>query len=225
MKWIITIFACFGLLMMTNQAFSSTNSPMKDLTQFDQPFLLGDWYLLNPAPEETEENFLAIKLNFESDYTFAIDIQKKDYTVDHWEGMYTANDDTLILGFNTDDPQSYRYRTNHNLLFLNGVTFTKALPNALAGMWSSTSLSGRDLYKDNLKEVVLILQPDFVFLFKASSKDGNETIHQGVYYMEGDHLVLLYESGEQDTRYTLNKDQLTLDVEGGSMYAVLDRIR
>jgi len=224
MKWITVIFACIALTI-TGQSFGSMNGPIKDLTQFDQPFLLGDWYLLNPAPEESEENFLAIKLNFESDYTFSIDIQKKDYSVDHWEGMYTANSDTLILGLNSDDPQVYEYQSNHNLLFLNGVTFTKALPNALAGMWSSTSLSGRDLYADKLTEVLLILQADFVFLFKASGSDGNETTHQGVYYMEGDHLVLLYEDGEQDTRYTLQQDQLTLDMEGGSMYAVLNRIR
>jgi hypothetical protein len=35
----------------------------------------------------------------------------------------------------------------------------------------------------------------------------------------------MYEDGEQDTRYTLNQDQLTLEVEDGSMYAVMDRIR
>ncbi len=224
MKWITIIFACLSLVV-TSSTYGARDGATRDLTQFDQPFLLGDWYLLNPDPESTEENFLAIKLNFESDYTFAIDIQKKDYSVDHWEGFYTANSDTIILGLHSDDPQVYEYKSNHNMLFLNGVTFTKALPNALAGMWSSNTLSGRDLYEDKLKEVLLILQPDFVFLFKASGVDGNETIHQGVYYMEGDHLVLLYESGEQDTRYTLNNDQLTLDVEGGSMYAVLDRIR
>jgi len=223
MKWITVIFACLGLTM-TSPAFSSGDGPLRDITQFDQPFLLGDWYLLNPDPESTQEDFLAIKLNFESDYTFAIDIQKKDYSVDHWEGLYTANNDTIILGVQSDDPQVYQYKSNHNLLFLNGVTFTKALPNALAGMWSSISLSGNDRYSDQLTKVLLILQPDFVFLFKASGSDGNETVHQGVYYMEGDHLVLLYESGEQDTRYTLNKDKLTLDMEG-SMYAVLDRIR
>lgn len=224
MRWITIIFACIALTI-TGQSFGSMNGPIKDLTQFDQPFLLGDWYLLNPAPEESEENFLAIKLSFESDYSFSIDIQKKDSSVDHWEGMYTANSDTLILGLNSDDPQVYEYKSNHNLLFLNGVTFTKALPNALAGMWSSTSLSGQDFFADKLTEVLLILQPDFVFLFKASGSDGNETTHQGVYYMEGDHLVLLYEDGEQDTRYTLQQDQLTLDMEGGSMYAVLNRIR
>ncbi|EMX0220234.1 hypothetical protein AAFZ21_000190 [Vibrio fluvialis] len=224
MKWVMMIFACLSLVS-TGPAFSVNDYDNRDLTQFDQPFLLGDWYLINPNPEESRENFLAIKLNLESDYTFAIDIQKKDYSVDHWEGMYAANNDTIILGLNSDEPQVYAYKGNHNLLHLNGVTFTKALSNALAGIWSSTSLSGDDLSSGNIQSVDLILQPDFVFLFRASGSNGIEAIHRGVYYTEGNHLVLMYEDGEQDTRYTLNQDQLTLEVEDGSMYAVMDRIR
>src|SRR5690606_6410823 len=81
MKWVMMIFACLSLVS-TGPAFSVNDSDNRDLTQFDQPFLLGDWYLINPNPEESRENFLAIKLNLESDYTFAIDIQKKDYSVD-----------------------------------------------------------------------------------------------------------------------------------------------
>ncbi|MCG6216330.1 hypothetical protein [Vibrio furnissii] len=224
MKWIMMIFACLSLVF-TSPAFSVTDSNSKDLTQFDQPFLLGDWYLVNPNPEESRENFLAIKLNFSSDYTFAIDIQKKDYSVDHWEGMFAANNDTIILGLNSDEPQVYEYKGNHNLLHLNGVTFTKALSNALAGIWSSTSLSGNDLSAESIQSVDLILQPDFVFLFRASGDNGTEAIHRGVYYTEGNHLVLMYEDGEHDTRYTLNQNQLTLEVEDGSMFAVMDRIR
>jgi hypothetical protein len=71
----------------------------------------------------------------------------------------------------------------------------------------------------------LVLQPDFVFTFRVANESGEEAIHQGVYYTEGDHLVLLYEDGEHDTRYTLNSDVLTLEGEEGGMYAVLNRIR
>ncbi|TOB46829.1 hypothetical protein CGK05_24915, partial [Vibrio parahaemolyticus] len=80
------------------------------LSHFDTPFLIGDWYLMNPRPDESAENFRAIKLSLGSDYTFSIDIQKKDYSVDHWEGMYNANEDTIVLGLNTDEPQIYAYR-------------------------------------------------------------------------------------------------------------------
>lgn len=224
MKGIIVIFACLSLVF-TSPTWSKNGTDNRDLTQFDQPFLLGDWYLINPNPQESSENFLAIRLNLESDYTFAIDIQKKDFSVDHWEGIYAASNDTIILGLNSDEPQVYAYQGNHNLLHLNGVIFTKALPNALAGIWSSSSLSGNDLSAGNIHSVDLILQPDFVFLFRASGQDGLEAIHRGVFYTEGNHLVLMYEDGEQDTRYSLNQDQLTLEVEDGSMYAVMDRIR
>jgi hypothetical protein len=220
MKWIGLISLIFSFSVFGNQARDNS-----DLTQFDQPFLLGDWYLVNPNPQESKENFVAIKLSLDSNYSFKIDIQKKDYTVDHWEGLYTANEDTLILGLNTSEPQVYEYSSNHNLLNLNGVVFTKALPNALAGMWSSEALSGDELVASDVDQVDLLLQPDFVFMFRVSNDSGDEAIHQGVYYTEGEHLVLLYENGEHETKYKLNSDTLTLEMEEGALYAVLNRIR
>lgn len=212
-------------LILSFSVFGNEARDNSDLTQFDQPFLLGDWYLINQNPEESKENFLAIKLSLDSNYSFKIDIQKRDYSVDHWEGFYTANDDTLILGLNTSEPQIYEYSANHNMLNLNGVMFTKALSNSLAGMWSSQQLSGDDMSANDVHQLDLILQPDFVFMFRVSNDDGDEAIHKGVYYTEGEHLVLLYENGEHETTYTLNSDTLTLEMEQGAMYAVLNRIR
>ncbi|NOH96247.1 hypothetical protein [Vibrio sp. 99-70-13A1] len=220
MKWILILLTCFSL-----NAWSSEVKDNTDLSHFDLPLLLGDWYLLNPEPDSAAENFLAIKLTLDSNYTFKIDIQKKDYSIDHWEGMYTANDDTIILGLNTSEPQVYAYSSNHNMLNLNGVMFTKALPNALAGIWSSAELSGDDLRASNIKKMDLVLQPDFIFMFRVSDDLGGEVVHRGVYYTEGNHLVLLYENGEHDTTYTLNSDVLTLEGQEGDMYAVLNRIR
>ncbi|SDG94795.1 hypothetical protein SAMN04488136_10580 [Vibrio xiamenensis] len=220
MRWTLIIIACLSL-----PALGTKLKDNSDLTQFDQPFLLGDWYLINPNMENPTENFRAVKLSLDSNYNFSIDIQKLDYSVDHWEGLYTANDETLILGVNSSDPQAYQYESNHNMLNLNGITFTKALPNSLAGIWASAHLSGQDVESSKLNSVDLILQPDFVFMFRVSNTNGTEAIHQGVYYTEGDHLVLLYEDGEHDTRYTLNRDTLTLELEEGDVYAVLNRIK
>ncbi|WP_394250866.1 hypothetical protein [Vibrio profundi] len=220
MRWMLIFLACISLGVASNE---STNKG--DLSYFDQPLLLGDWYLVNQNPDEGSENFLAIKLSLNSNYSFKIDIQKKDYSVDHWEGLYTANEDTIILGLDSSEPQVYAYSSNHNMLNLNGVMFTKALPNALAGIWSSEVLAGEDLLASNVQKMDLILQPDFVFMFRVSDDVGGEAVHRGVYYTEGNHLVLLYENGEHDTTYTLNSDVLTLEGEEGDMYAVLNRIR
>jgi hypothetical protein len=218
---LITLILCFFALNVSAQSPRDNN----DLTQFDQPFLLGDWYLINPNPDESANSFLAIKLSLGSNYSFSIDIQKQDYSIEHWEGLFAANEDTIILGLNSDEPQVYNYDGNHNMLNLNGVVFTKALPNALAGIWSSVIVEGDDKSADRISRMDLILQPDFVFTFRVSSDDGDEAIHSGVYYTEGDHIVLLYKNGEHDATYTLKEDKLTLDVEGGDMYAVLNRIR
>ncbi len=220
MRWPLIIFAVFSVA-----AFSAPSKDNNDLTQFDLPFLLGDWYLVNPNLQKPQEDFRSVKLTLNSNYQFTIDIQKLNYTIDHWQGLYTANSETLMLGADSSEPQVYQYRANHNLLTLNGITFTKALPNSLAGIWSSARLSGNDVLSEALHSVDLVLQPDFVFMFRTSNTQGLEAVHQGVYYTEGDHLVLLYEGGEHDARFTLNRDTLTLEVENGDFYAELNRIR
>ncbi|PMM38910.1 hypothetical protein [Vibrio splendidus] len=227
MKWILLFLSCVSFVAFGSEVASSAQQSKSDsnLSHFDLPLLLGDWYLMNPEPEQDTENFRAIKLTLDSNYSFTIDIQKKDYSVDHWEGLYNANGDTLILGLNTSEPQIYAYSSNHNMLNLNGVLFTKALPNALAGIWSSAELSGSDLSASNIQKMDLVLQPDFVFMFRVSDEVGSEVVRRGVYYTEGDQLVLLYENGEHGTRYTLNSDVLTLQGEEGDMFAVLNRIR
>ncbi len=222
MKWLLTLLAALTLSSVYAQ---DTSTKSADLTYFDTPLLLGDWYLVNPNVEESREDFRAIKLTLNSKYEFQIDIQKRDYSIDHWEGIYTANEDTIILGLNTDEPQVYQYESNHNMLNLNGVTFTKGLPNALAGIWSSAQLSGEGMIANQINKMDLILQPDFVFMFRVTSEDGDESVKKGVYYTEGNHLVLLYENGEHDTIYVLDTDQLTLQEESGEMLAVLNRVR
>ncbi|ELP6988334.1 hypothetical protein QTU65_002816 [Vibrio vulnificus] len=222
MKWLLTLLAALTLSSVYAQ---DTSAKSADLTYFDTPLLLGDWYLVNPNVEESREDFRAIKLTLNSKYEFQIDIQKRDYSIDHWEGIYTANEDTIILGLNTDEPQVYQYESNHNMLNLNGVTFTKGLPNALAGIWSSAQLSGEGMIANQINKMDLILQPDFVFMFRVTSEDGDESVKKGVYYTEGNHLVLLYENGEHDTTYVLDTDQLTLQEESGEMLAVLNRVR
>lgn len=217
MKWLLTLLAALTLSSVYAQ---DTSTKSADLTYFDTPLLLGDWYLVNPNVEESREDFRAIKLTLNSKYEFQIDIQKRDYSIDHWEGIYTANEDTIILGLNTDEPQVYQYESNHNMLNLNGVTFTKGLPNALAGIWSSAQLSGEGMIANQINKMDLILQPDFVFMFRVTSEDGDESVKKGVYYTEGNHLVLLYENGEHDTTYVLDTDQLTLQEESGEMLAV-----
>ncbi|HAS6067969.1 TPA: hypothetical protein I7114_14705 [Vibrio vulnificus] len=222
MKWLLTLLAALTLSSVYAQ---DTSTKSADLTYFDTPLLLGDWYLVNPNVEDSREDFRAIKLTLNSKYEFQIDIQKRDYSIDHWEGIYTANEDTIILGLNTDEPQVYQYESNHNMLNLNGVTFTKGLPNALAGIWSSAQLSGEGMIANQINKMDLILQPDFVFMFRVTSEDGDELVKKGVYYTEGNHLVLLYENGEHDTTYVLDTDQLTLQEESGEMLAVLNRVR
>lgn len=211
-------------LLMSEISFSFA-SITSGLTNFDYPFLIGDWYVINPSPETTSEDFLNIRLKLSSDYSFTIDIQKKDLTHQHWKGSYYANEQSLIIGINSEEPQTYAYDVGHNQLYLNGVQFTKYLPDDIAGYWTSQNISGSDILASNVSKMDIVLQPDFVFLLVASDDEGNEAIQTGVYYVENAQLILRYQDGEHDSMYTLNEDILTLTSNGFDMQATLNRVR
>ncbi|MDG3088089.1 hypothetical protein P7F88_19220 [Vibrio hannami] len=219
MKWLITLLACFAF-----QIGASEPRAKSDLTSFDYPFLLGNWYLVNPNPDIEKQDFLTIRLSIVSNYTFFIEIQKTDFSIEQWEGQYTASNSTLVLGMNSDTPQYYNYLVNHNQLILNGVAFIKGLPKDLVGSWASEAITGDDILASEVSRMALTLQPDFVFMFMVESDDGSHAVREGVYYYENDHLVLMYEDGEQDSRYTVDNNTLTLKSEGFDMYAVLNRV-
>ncbi len=229
MKWLMAFLFClsFATSASPHAASPQETSPrvMGDLTAFDEPLLLGDWYLVNPNQEKGAENFLLIRLRLRSDYSFQIRIQKRDYTVNEWSGDYEVNDNQLTIGLNSAEPQRYAFKSNHNLLILNGIVFTKGLPNDIAGRWSSEALYGADLAASDIETMDLVLQPDFVFMFRVIAGDGEQSVKRGVYFVEEDHLVLLYENGEHDTHYTLDKNKLTLTTENGETYAVLGRMQ
>lgn len=220
MKWLILWVACLSMPLSASGLRDNL-----DLTSFDYPFLLGNWYLVNPYPSEQEEDFHSIRLSIVSNYTFFIEIQKTDYSIEQWEGLYSASNDTLVLGLNSETPQYYNYLVNHNQLMLNGITFVKGLPRNLVGSWTSERITGEDILASKVSHLALTLQPDFIFKFKVESDSGEHAVHQGIYYYENDHLVLMYEGGEQDSRYTISDNTLTLESENFDMYAVLTRAK
>ncbi|WCE31083.1 hypothetical protein [Vibrio sp. SCSIO 43137] len=220
MRWIIVILACISFTVASYEI----DNDRSDITQFDHPFLLGDWYLVNHYPDESEQDFVVIRLHITSDYTFGIEIQKIDNTYEYWGGEYSANSDTIVLGMDSENPQLYSYMVNHNQLILNGIYFSKGYHSELVGSWTSEDLKGEEIRASKVSKVNLVLQPDFMFMFKAESTDGNLAAYQGIYYFEGDNLVLMYEKGEQASKYSINEGKLTLESGNFDMLAVLNRI-
>ncbi|WP_262021663.1 hypothetical protein [Vibrio quintilis] len=196
----------------------------QDLTQFDFPFLIGDWHLVNTLSGNDTEDYLSIRLQLKSSYMFAVQIHKKDSSVEYWEGDYTADETTLTLGAKTLTPQVYSYSTTHNQLMLNGVIFYKALSRSLVGVWESYQISGFERIDTGVEQLQLVLQPDFLFSIKVQDNKGKEVVHQGVYYTEKDHLVFLFEGGEHDAKFELDANQMVLNLEDGAILATLRRI-
>ncbi len=72
--------------------------------------------------------------------------------------------------------------------------------------------------------MTITLRPDFVFMFYVESSDGNMAAYQGIYYFEGNHLVLVYENGQQDSTFTVQDDELLLTNDGYDMQTVLAKV-
>lgn len=219
MKWLIVFLTCVSFYLSSSELREHRN----DLTQFDYPFLLGDWYLVNPFPDESGDDFVVIRLHIASNYSFAIEIQKFDDTYEYWTGEYIVDRDTLVLGADIENQQIYSYTVSHNQLMLNGIYFSKGYHSELVGNWTSEAIQGDDILASKVSKLNLTLQPDFMFLFMAESHDGNMAAYQGVYYFEGDSLVLMYEKGEQNNRYSIEEGQLTLQSNDFDMLAVMNR--
>ncbi|MGO1296616.1 MAG: hypothetical protein ACTMIA_04815 [Vibrio sp.] len=222
MKWLFCVIFSFGMVV-TPFSVAHQND-QHDLTYFDHPFLLGDWYFVNPHPEQTPDGYRSIYVQLRSDYHFQIDVKKQDHSVQHWQGLFSASDDTLQFQFNSGEKHNYAYQSSHNTLYMNGLYFYKALPRELAGQWTSQNVKNIEKRNNHaIDRIDLLIKPDFVFSFRSVNHQGGETEHQGVFYIEQNHLVLMYENGQHDAKYSVNKDIMTLNMENGALLATLSR--
>lgn len=215
-KW-LCLFSVFFSLSMPAKA--------SDLTQFDFPLLLGDWYWFSPDQQEAEgedNQYKAINISFNSDYRFNVKLLKRDGTVEEANGYYDLDESTLVLNDDQGESQHHEYKLNHNQLMLRGAKFTKILPNNLSGAWYSDVIQGNDV-DDGVAELALMLRPDFLFSVRVSGTEGQSITHRGVYILEDDRLVLIYRGGQQDSQFELDADTLTLTNNQFGMEAVLKR--
>ena len=200
----------------------SVSLPVKaqDITLFDFPLLLGDWYWFSPEGEDI--SYKAISIHFNSDYQFRVKLLNKYGQIETAMGSYDLNDATMIFYDSHNTAQHHDYHLNHHQLLLKGALFTKILPQKLSGSWYSDDISGEDVNKD-IAKFALQLRPDFLFSAEVVSSKGQSVTHRGIYYLEDDHLVLVYKDGQQDSRFKLDADTLILTNKQFGMEATLKR--
>lgn len=212
------------LLSSLTLGASAFDSPKKyDMFLFDKPFLIGQWHVINPSPETIPEDFLAITLQFESNYQFGIQIQRKDKTVHSWSGEYSADDTDIVLGVESESPQTYQYTVNTNQLLLNGVAFSKTVPKHLSGYWRSTEVRGRDVESSFVSDIDLVLYPNFYFSIQSFTSKGSHKYRDGIYYIEDNYIYFIYNDGEQASQYALNSQQLVLSSQEADMHITFKR--
>lgn len=195
-----------------------------DPSLFPQPFLLGDWNFYSQA-HDVPSSFQRLQLTLNSDYQFRFRVYQNDDSVKEWSGVYQADRSTLILGADSSMPQSYHYQFSHNQLILDGVYFTKQLPSPLAGLWVSHSLTDHDGQPSWLTRLDLRLQSNFLFSMTLSGLNGERQTRTGIFYIDKQHLVFIYELGEENSRYQIQRNQLNLVSESGDVVASLRRPR
>lgn len=213
-------FIRFFLLLL---AFSS---PLKaqDITQFDFPLLLGDWYWFSPYQEKVdkEKNYKAISIRFTSEYRFLVKLLDRKGNVEEASGTFDLDETTIVLRDDYSGAQYHQYNLSHNQLMLKDTEFTKILSHDLTGAWYSNAISGKDV-DEQVTEFALLLRPDFLFSARVLGKEGQSIMRRGIYFLEDDHLVLIYRDGQQDSQFTLDANTLTLSNSQFDMKAVFQR--
>lgn len=210
------------LLSSLTLGAATVDSPQKnDMFLFDNPFLVGQWHVINPSPEIIPEDFLSITLQLESNYQFEIQIKRKDRSVHAWSGEYSADGNKIVLGINSESPQTYQYDVNTNQLLLNGVAFNKMAPEHLSGYWRSIEVRGSDVQSSFVSDIDLVLYPNFYFSIQSFAKNGHNKYRDGVYYIEDNYIYFIYNDGEQSSQYILNPHQLVLSSQ--DMYIAFQR--
>lgn len=213
MKWIILLVFLFS--------FSFTLKA-QDLSQFDFPYLLGDWYWFSSNENKNNAPYKAINIRFTSDYRFNIKLLNKNGTVQQSNGSYDLDDFTLVFDDEKSETQYHEYRLNHNQLMLKNITFTKLLTQDLSGAWYSEKIEGNDV-NEQVTDLALMLRPDFLFLVKVVGEQGESVTHRGVYFLEDNNLVLIYKDGRHYSQFELEEDTLTLTNNQFDMQAVFNR--
>ncbi|HIF9357008.1 TPA: lipocalin family protein [Photobacterium damselae] len=212
------------IVMMITSSLSLANNK-HDITEFDYPFLLGDWYWFSPSDDGVESDgvhYRAMNIKFKSTYQFMLRMLKADGSVDEWVGTYDIDESSVTLFANGHPEQSHSYMLSYNQFILDGARFTKLAPENLPGNWRSSQLSGKDIHQE-IEELSLSLRPDFLFSAEVSDKEGKTKQHQGVYYLEDNNIVLMYETGQHSSEFQLASDTLTLTNTDFGMEAVMLR--
>ena len=120
------------------------------------------------------------------------------------------------------DEQQHSYMLSYNQFILDGARFTKLAPDNLPGEWRSSNISGNDV-GEGIEQLSISLRPDFLFSAEVSNSDGKKKEHRGIYYLEGDQIVLIYEDGQQESQFLLGTDTLTLTNKQFGMKATFQR--
>lgn len=145
-----------------------------------------------------------------------------DGTVEEWGGTYNIDESTVTFYTKGQPEQQHSYMLSYNQFILDGARFTKLAPENLPGTWRSSRISGQDV-ADSVSELSLSLRPDFLFSAKVSGSDGKKKEHKGIYFIEDDQIVLIYEDGQHDSQFLLGSDTLTLTNKQFGMEATLQR--
>ncbi|MGF1732328.1 lipocalin family protein [Photobacterium kasasachensis] len=208
-------------------SFSSFSSHLyaDDLTEFDYPLLLGDWYWFSNTDDGVDSegtSYRAMNIKFKSSYRFVIRLLQVDGTVEEWDGKYDIDETTLTFLAKGQPEQQHSYMLSYNQFLLDGARFTKLAPENLPGNWRSSRISGNDV-GDGVSELSISLRPDFLFSAEVSGSNGKKKEHQGIYFIEDDRIVLIYEDGQHDSQFLLGSDTLTLTNKQFGMEAIMRR--
>ncbi|UJF18085.1 hypothetical protein L0B53_13785 [Vibrio sp. SS-MA-C1-2] len=209
---------------VSHEVFLSETKKQPDLTQFDYPFLIGDWYWFAPQDKSINHkgtDYKAISLKFNSDYHYYGRLLTSNNIVERWQGIYRIDDDMItFIRQGSDNKQQYQYRINHNKIQLGKAVFTKVVPKELSGQWYSATIKSEE---QEYEQINLNLGNNFIFSVEVIGENGKKVMHEGVYFYEDEQLVMLYKGGQQLHHFTIENNQLNISNLSKDISVVMTR--
>lgn len=188
------------------------------MSNFDEPLLLGKW--ASERRYDNEGNKYAMTLFLASDYSYSLLYAKNNKTTSFDYGMFSMDKKNLkLMSSLTNMILEHKIEYNYNKLTFGKMPFIKYPEIELSGNWFGLISNN----SDSVQVKNLTLTPNF--LFKVNFQDGSGKTKEeiGVYVVEQNRILFLYETGSNIGSFELKEDQLSLNMEDGELLVKMKR--
>lgn len=223
MKKLILIIL-FSLNVFASEETESTKSvnykKSIEMSEFDNPLLIGRWL----TKTRYDKNGAGFNLNLfiASDYTYALLYSKNGdiLTFDYGEIKFPEKRMELASDV-TQSKMNKKIKYTYNKLSFGEIEFNKHPEMKLLGKWAG--IQNKESIKNKITVKSLLLSPNYLFKANFQDKEGRNKEEMGIYVVEENRILFLYEDGQNIGTFNLEGEMLNIDLENGGLIVQMKR--